>query len=66
MKTQMQSLFTTISKTELNELTKEVRETIATEAEGLQKVFGATDLWNIQRKKNRASLRRREWIQAGF
>jgi hypothetical protein len=47
---------------ELEKLVREVKETVATDAIGARKanrssaVFGAVDLWNIQRRMKRANL----------
>ena len=54
MKKQLFNSFMPVSKTEMSILTKEVKETLATNFETRQeKIFSAADLWNIQRNKKR-------------
>jgi hypothetical protein len=44
-----------LDKTEINQLVKEVKETLAADVinKNNNKSFGTTDLWNIQRLKKR-------------
>ncbi|MFT3682377.1 MAG: hypothetical protein QM791_19130 [Ferruginibacter sp.] len=50
MKKLLNNLFTPLSKRELNDLTTEIKETIAFDlTAGRQKVFTSADLWNIHR-----------------
>jgi hypothetical protein len=61
MNTINKSLFTSISKTEKEQLTTVVKETIAFDAVQVQtKHFTAADLWNIQRQK-RSILQRKHY-----
>lgn len=50
MNTQLNNLFTTISKFETEKLTTIVNETVAVVANH-KKSFTAADLWNIQRQR---------------
>jgi hypothetical protein len=57
MKTQT-DLLTILSKNEISQLTKEIKETVATNyAE--HKTFSAADLWNIQRARRTTRIGRR-------
>lgn len=56
MKTQT-SLFQLISKKDLQNLTEQVNETLATGYEK-SKQFSSADLWNIQRQRKMVRLRR--------
>jgi hypothetical protein len=56
MNTQLNNLFTAISKTETEQLTSIVNETIAVVAHP-EKAFTAAQLWNIQRQKKTYSRR---------
>lgn len=59
MKKQSFTLFTSVSKNELANLTKEVKETIAFGlVEPRTKVFTAADLWNIRRQAKSRIQRR--------
>jgi hypothetical protein len=59
MKTQTSSLFNTISKTQLINLTTEVKETLAMDVNlHTNKKLTAAEVWNIQRQK-RARVQRR-------
>lgn len=52
MKTNSKNLLIDINANELRELTKEVKETIATDINLNEKpMFSAADLWNIQRTR---------------
>ena len=48
---------------ELNNLTKETKETVATglKLEEGNRIFGSVDLWNRQRRQ-RTSLQMRRWL----
>lgn len=63
MKSDVMGITVQISKDELKELTKETKETLAIDvkADGNQKVFGAIDLWNAQ-KRQRTSTSMRRWL----
>lgn len=58
MKQQSTNLLSTLSKEEVNSLTKVVKETLATEICGHVKIFSAADLWNIQRQRRSFGGRR--------
>lgn len=59
MKKQSTNLFTTMSKEAVENLTTEVKETLATGIDGDQKKsFGSLDLWNIYRQRRVSALRR--------
>ncbi len=58
MKAQSIVLFTQLSKEALENLTTEVKETLATELTGNNKSFKAVDLWNIQRQRKQFVQRR--------
>lgn len=59
MKRQSNTLFQTISSGLLENLTKVVKETLATSINQPQsKIFTAADLWNIQRQGKRRVQRR--------
>jgi hypothetical protein len=59
MRTDNNNLFASISNDQMNQLVKEVKETIATDA-NLEnaKTFSAADLWKIQ-KNRRTRIQRR-------
>lgn len=59
MKTQV-NFFQQLSKQQLNELVKEVKETVATgiQAENNKTTFGAVDYWNLQRNRRTRMVRR--------
>lgn len=62
MKTQLTNLFASISKTEMADLTTEVKETLALgfdHKNKINKTFSAAELWNIQRQHRSISQRRR-------
>ncbi|MBL0144437.1 MAG: hypothetical protein IPP48_00345 [Chitinophagaceae bacterium] len=52
-----------VNKNDLKELLKETKETLATDVkvDGNQRVFGAVDLWNAQ-KRQRTSISMRRWM----
>lgn len=54
------NMFTNLNKTEVNELTKEVKETIALDyqAQAPKAAFCVADLWNIQKMKKVRAYRR--------
>jgi hypothetical protein len=62
MKSNVMPSIVQIEAQELEKLVKEVKETVATDAIRTRKVnrssavFGAIDLWNIQRRMKRANL----------
>jgi len=59
MKTQTNSLFNSLSKTQLVSLTTEIKETLAMDVHmPFSKKFTAAEVWNIQRQK-RARVQRR-------
>jgi hypothetical protein len=60
MRTQLTSLFTTLNYTELENLTKEVKETIAADIQvkSMAPVFTAANLWNIHNMKRVRTSRR--------
>ncbi len=59
MKMQSNTLLQKISSLELNDLTSQVKETIATEIyKTTGKVFSAAELWNIQRQRKSFARRR--------
>ena len=60
MKTQSANLFNQISKTQVENLTMEVKETLAVGYNQNQsKSFSAAELWNIQRQRKSINQRRR-------
>ena len=63
MKIDTMGIGTPISKKDLKELTKETKETIATNAvtEEHQRPFGAVDMWNV-RKRQRTSASLSRWL----
>jgi hypothetical protein len=59
MKIQLTNLFNQISKAQLENLTMEVKETIAMEDNHThRKIFSAAELWNIQRQRKSLNQRR--------
>lgn len=58
MKTQNTNLLIQLNKTELTNLTQEVKETVATENLVITKTFSSADLWNIQRTRRSRVVRR--------
>ena len=65
MKIDTMGIGTPISKKDLKELTKETKETIATNAvieeHQHQRSFGAVDMWNV-RKRQRTSASLSRWL----
>ncbi len=60
MKSQLTNLFNQISKTQVENLTIEVKETLAVGYNQNQgKKFSAAELWNIQRQSKSINQRRR-------
>jgi hypothetical protein len=60
MKMQSTNLFSQISKTQVENLTMEVKETLAMGYNHNQtKTFSAAELWNIQRQRKSINQRRR-------
>ncbi|HPH22357.1 MAG TPA: hypothetical protein PLW32_00630 [Chitinophagaceae bacterium] len=47
-----------LSNSEMVSLTKQVKETVATNVQGLNKVFSAADLWKIQSNRRVRVTRR--------
>jgi len=58
MKKQSNNLFTQISKDEVENLTQQVKETLATGLNNQTRNFGSLDLWNIHRQRKTLSGRR--------
>ncbi|MEO5944546.1 MAG: hypothetical protein ABIP30_13940 [Ferruginibacter sp.] len=58
MNTQSTTVFAQLSKEHLQDLTKEVKETLATSTAQV-KTFSAADMWNIQRQRKSFSRTRR-------
>jgi hypothetical protein len=60
MKTQNTTFFQTLGQTQLNNLVKEVKETVAINvAQVNQKnAFGVVDLWNLERTRRTRTARR--------
>ena len=60
MKTQNNTFFQTLGKTQLENLVKEVKETVAVNvAQVNQKnAFGVVDLWNLERSRKTRVARR--------
>ncbi|MGC4100639.1 hypothetical protein [Ferruginibacter sp.] len=58
MKTTTNKLGVTMSKEELEVITKEVKETLAFDYLKQNKHFGSVDLWNIQRRRKGIHSRR--------
>jgi len=59
MKTQSSNLFNQLSKEEVENLTMETKETLATDHCQINKTFSAAELWNIQRQRKSINQRRR-------
>ena len=55
MEQDLRNLRVQLDKTEINQLIKEVKETLAADVinKNNDKSFGTTDLWNIQRSKKK-------------
>jgi hypothetical protein len=60
MRTEFINLFAEINATELENLTREIKETVAIEmhVENEKPVFTAADLWNIHNMKRTRATRR--------
>ena len=60
MKTQNTTFFQTLGKIQLENLVKEVKETVATGMPVInhKTVFGAVDLWNLERTRRNRIVRR--------
>ena len=58
MKKQSNNLFTQISKEDVENLSQQVKETLATGLNNQGRNFGSLDLWNIHRQKKTLTGRR--------
>ena len=60
MKTQNTTFFQTLGKTQLENLVKEVKETVATGIPVInhKTAFGVVDLWNLERSRRNRMVRR--------
>ncbi len=60
MRTQLTSLFTTLNSTALENLTREIKETVATgiQVRNVKPVFTAANLWNIHNMRRERTSRR--------
>jgi hypothetical protein len=58
MKHKSNTLLEGLTKKELNILTSEVKETIATFPKDKKRIFSAAQLWDIQRRKKNVFLKR--------
>lgn len=60
MKTQNTSFFQNLGKTQLENLVKEVKETVATGIPAInhKTAFGVVDLWNLERTRRNRIVRR--------
>ncbi len=58
MKTQNNNLLNKLNSNEMVNLTKEVKETVATGIQHMNRVFSAADLWKIQNAKKTRTTRR--------
>lgn len=61
MKTQS-NLLATLTKKDISQLTKEVKETVATNYTEHKAVFSAADLWNIQKTRRSFRVSRRLFV----
>lgn len=61
MKTQSNTLLAELSKTQVENLTNQVKETLAIGHHAGTKTFSSADLWNIQ-KQRRTFLSRRSYF----
>ena len=61
MKTQSNTLLAELSKTQVENLTNQVKETVAIGYNAGTKTFSSADLWNIQ-KQRRTFLSRRSYF----
>ena len=62
MKMQNTNLFIWLDKNELSQLTTQVKETLAQNCTYHKTVFGAVDLWNIQKMKRATRTSRRLFV----
>ncbi len=60
MKTQNNNFYQTLGQTQLNNLVREVKETIATDSPIIinKTAFGVVDLWNLERSRRNRIVRR--------
>ena len=60
MKTQNNHFFQTLGQTQLENLVKEVKETVATHVPAIHQknAFGVVDLWNLERTRRNRIARR--------
>ncbi|MES2370974.1 MAG: hypothetical protein V4557_00240 [Bacteroidota bacterium] len=60
MKTQNTNFFQALGQTQLENLVKEVKETVATNAPHINQknAFGVVDLWNLERTRRNRIARR--------
>ena len=60
MKTQNTNFFQALGKTQLENLVKEVKETVAANAPHINQknAFGVVDLWNLERNRRNRIARR--------
>ena len=60
MKTQNTNFFQALGKEQLNNLVKEVKETVATNVAHVNQktAFGVVDLWNLERSRRSRMVRR--------
>lgn len=60
MKTQDNNFFQVLGQTQLENLVKEVKETVANNVNGINNKpsFGVVDLWNIERAKRNRVVRK--------
>ncbi|MES2006242.1 MAG: hypothetical protein V4450_17115 [Bacteroidota bacterium] len=60
MKTQNTNFFQTLGQTQLNNLVKEVKETVANNIPQVnhKTAFGVVDLWNLERTRRTRVVRR--------
>lgn len=61
MKTQSNFLVN-LTKTEMTQLTKEVKETLASNCAEHKTIFSAADLWNIQKTRRTIRTSRRLFV----
>jgi hypothetical protein len=60
MKTQNTTFFQTLGQNQLENLVKEVKETVATDLTKINRktAFGTADLWNLERNRRNRVIRR--------
>jgi len=58
MRTENTNLFASISNDHMNQMVKEVKETVAVNHENMKTIFSTADLWRIQ-KNRRVRVQRR-------